>query len=61
MNVKIAAVAEIDGKVEIVGGIVTDCPSVEAIVEKFESSGAAVFYAAEATEEEMKQALEDAE
>lgn len=61
MNVKIAGVAEVDGRVEIIGGIVTDAPSVEATVEKFEAAGAAIFFAEEATEEDMIQARKDAE
>ena len=55
INVKFVALNE-DG--EIAAGIVTNCPSVEALREKVESMGAAIISAEEATDEEVAEAKE---
>lgn len=55
INVKFVALNE-DG--EIAAGIVTNCPSIEALREKVEAMGAAVISAEEATDEEVAEAKE---
>lgn len=53
VNVKFMALNE---DAEIAAGIVTNCPSIEALREKIESLGGVVIYAEEATEEEVAEA-----
>lgn len=59
VNVKFIAIAEVNGEPQVASGIVTNCPSLEALKTKLEDEmGLTVIEVVEATEQEVADAHE---